>query len=162
MEFSAVVTGDREAIARFAEWPKQLHDSLYQRIEKLTNELYARVLELVPEKTGALKKEIISKMFDGPERIKGYVSLAKGLDQEDYIKAGALEYGAHTGVKVRPYRRTITEAFGRSISPTDIDVKAYQRVANIEAHLFMRGALAGMESEVVAELTDAINEVAKD
>ena len=32
MDFDAVITGDRRIIARFGEWPKELHDSLLARI----------------------------------------------------------------------------------------------------------------------------------
>ena len=57
MEFDAVVSGDRVVEARFAEWPKDIHDALYNRIVKLTKELYERVRALTPERTGKLKEE---------------------------------------------------------------------------------------------------------
>ena len=158
MDFNAVITGDRVLEARFAEWPKELHDSLYQRIAKLTDQLLGRVQALVPDQTGTLKNEIIARVFDDPERIKGYVSLEGGLDPEAYIKAGALEYGAHKTFAVSRYRRTITQAFGRDISPKRITVGEYRRTANIEERMFMRGALAEIEAEAVVELTAAINE----
>lgn len=123
-DFDAVITGDRQVVARFEQWPKEIHDSLFERIKKLTDELYARVRALAPEKSGALKDEIISKVFDDPEKIKGLVTLEGKLPRSEYIKAAALEYGAHRSVKVRKHQRTITEAFGRDISPMRIDVDA--------------------------------------
>lgn len=162
MDFDAVVSGDRAVEARFAKWPKEIHDTLFERIKKLTDELYGRVRALAPEKSGDLKNEIISKVFDDPEKIKGLVSLEGNLPRSEYIKAAALEYGAHRSVKVRKYQRTITEAFGRDISPTRIDVSAYSRIANIEERMYLRGGLAGVEAEAVTELTAAINERVKD
>ena len=162
MEFDAVVSGDRAIQARFAEWPKEIHDTLFARIKKLTDELYGRVRALAPEKSGDLKNEIISRVFDDPEKIKGMVTLADKLPRSEYIKAAALEYGSHRSVKVRKYRRTITEAYGRDISPTSIDVSAYSRVADVEARLFLRGGLAGMEEQAVAELTAVMNEKLKE
>ncbi len=162
MDFDAVITGDRAVVARFTEWPKEIHDTLFERVKKLTDELYGRVRALAPEKSGKLKDEIISKVFDDPEKIKGMVTLAGKLPRSEYIKAGALEYGSHRSVKVRKYQRTITEAYGREIPPTRIDVDAYARVADVEARLFLRGGLAGMEEEAKAELTAAMNERLKD
>jgi hypothetical protein len=158
MDFNAVITGDRVLEARFAEWPKELHDSLYHRIAKLTDQLLGRVKALAPEQTGTLKNEIIARVFDDPERIKGYVSLEGGLDQNAYVKAAALEYGAHKSFAVSRYRRTITEAFGCDISPKRIAVEEYRRTANIDERMYLRGALAEIEAEAVVELTEAINE----
>jgi hypothetical protein len=162
MDFDAVITGDRQVVARFAEWPNEIHDTLLERIKKLTDELYGRVRALAPEQSGKLKDEIVSRVFDDPEKIKGLVTLTDKLPRSEYIKAAALEYGSHRSVKVRKYRRTISEAFGRDISPTSIDVSAYSRMADIEARLFLRGGLAGMEEQATAELTAAMNERFKD
>lgn len=162
MEFNAIVTGDRAISARFAEWPKDIHDSLLARIKKLTAEIYDRVVALAPERTGELRKEIISEVFDDPEYIKGHVTLERGLKQAAYIKAGALEYGVHKRVPMDAHRRTITEAFGRAISPTRILVSKHGRDVDLEERMYLRGGFAGMEAEVVAELTAAINETVKD
>ncbi len=162
MEFDAVVSGDRAIQARFAAWPKEIHDSLLARIQKLTAELYGRVSALTPERSGKLKSEIISEVFDDPEIIKGRVTLARGLSRAEYIKAAALEYGVHRPVPMRAHRRTITEAFGRDISPTEIQVSKHPRDVDLEERFYLRGGLAGMESEAVAELTAAINEQVKE
>jgi hypothetical protein len=162
MDFDAIVTGDRQVVARFSEWPTEIHDTLFERIKKLTDELYARVRALAPEKSGDLKNEITSKVFDDPQKIKGLVTLEGNLPRSEYIKAGALEYGVHKTFAVQKSRRTITEAFGRTISPTRIDVSAHPRAVDIEARLYLRGGLAGMEDEAVSELTAAINERVKD
>jgi hypothetical protein len=162
MDFDAVITGDRAIQASFAKWPQEIHDSLYQRIARLTDQLHARVVASAPERTGNLKNEIIAKLYDNPESIKGVVTLAGKLDRNEYIKAAALEYGAHGTARVKKYRRTITEAFGRDISPTRINVKGYPRKVNIEEYAFLRGSLAGMEDIAVAEMTAAINDIVKE
>lgn len=158
MDFDAVITGDRRVVARFGEWPKELHDDLLERIRNLTEALQARVESLAPERSGKLKEEIVSRVFDDPEKIKGLVTLAGGLPGAEYAKAAALEYGAHSASKVRQYRRTISEAFGRTISPVDADVRAYSRVANIEAHLYLRGGLADVEADATAQLQAVIDQ----
>ncbi|HYM34819.1 MAG TPA: hypothetical protein VET48_05440 [Steroidobacteraceae bacterium] len=165
MDFDAIITGDRRVVARFGEWPKEIHDQLLERIRNLTKQLEERVRALAPSRTDKLKEEIISKIFDDPEKIKGLVTLESGLSGSEYAKAAALEYGAPGrggAFKVRAYRRTISEAFGRDISPTAIDVGAYTRIANIDEHLYLRGGLAGMEEEAVAELTAAMDERMKE
>ena len=161
MDFDVVITGDRRVVARFSEWPKELHDALLTRIRALTDTLEDRVRALAPERTGKLKEEIISRVFDDPQKIKGLVTLEGGLSKSEYIKAAALEYGAHGGVKVRKSSRTITEAFGRDISPTRIDVKAYTRIANIDARYYLRGGLADVEEEATAEFREVINQSAR-
>jgi hypothetical protein len=165
MDFDAVITGDRSVVARFGTWPKEIHDTLLARIRTLTSELEERVRALAPERTGKLKSEITSRVFDDPQKIKGLVTLDGDLSPSEYAKAAALEYGAPGRggrFKVRAYRRTISEAFGRDISPTSIDVDAYSRVANIDEHLFLRGGLAGMEEQATTELTAAMNERIKE
>ncbi|MDE3016330.1 MAG: hypothetical protein KGI29_05335 [Pseudomonadota bacterium] len=162
MDFDAVITGDRRIIARFGEWPKELHDSLLARIRALTDALEGRVQALAPERTGKLKSEITSRLFDDPQKIKGMVTLDGGLSRSEYIKAAALEYGAHGGVKVRSYSRTIAEAFGRDISPARINVSAYSRITNIEARVYLRGGLADVEAEATAELQQVIDQSTKE
>jgi hypothetical protein len=162
MDFDAVITGDRRIVARFDEMPRDIRSALVKRITKLTKRLYGRVRDLVPTDTGKLQKEIIWRVFSDPLKVKGVVMLQGGLTQSEYIKAAALEYGAHGAAHPRAYQRTITEAFGRGLAPTTIDVRAYDRVVNIEARLYMRSALADTEEEAVAELTEELNEQFKD
>ena len=130
----------------------------------MTAELEGRVRALAPGRTGKLKGEIVSHIYDDPQRIKGAVTLASDLPRSEYIRAAALEYGApgrRGRFKVRAYRRTITEAFGRTIPPTRILVSAYSRIADIEARLFLRGGLAGMEAATAADLKAVIDQKVK-
>jgi hypothetical protein len=161
MDFDAIITGDRRVVARFSEWPKELHDSLLAKIRELTDALEGRVQALTPDRTGKLKDEITSRVFDDPKKIKGLVTLEGGLSKSEYIKAAALEYGAHRGVKSGAYQRTISEAFGRDISPKRIDVSAYSRIANIDARVYLRGGLADVEGDATAQLQQVIDQSAK-
>jgi hypothetical protein len=127
----------------------------------LTSELEARVRALAPSRTDKLKEEITSKVFDDPQKIKGLVTLDGGLPGSEYAKAAALEYGAPGKggrFKVRPYSRTISEAFGRDISPMRINVSAYSRIANIDARFYLRGGLSDVEGDAVTELQQAIDQ----
>ena len=161
MDFDAVITGDRRVVARFSEWPKELHDSLLAKIRALTDALEDRVQALTPDRTGKLKDEITSRVFDDPQKIKGLVTLEGGLTKSEYIKAAALEYGSHRGVKPRAYQRTISEAFGRDISPTRINVRAYDSFTNIDARFYLRGGLADVEGDATAQLQQVIDQSAK-
>ena len=164
MTIDVVITGDRKVAAQFDAWPAELHDALLDRIKVMTVELEARVRALAPAKSGRLRSEIVSRLYDDPQRIKGVVTLASDLPRAEYIRAAALEYGApgrRGRFKVKAYRRTITEAFGRTIPPTRVLVDAYSRIADISARLYLRGGLAGMEAEARAELQAAIDQKAK-
>lgn len=162
MDIDAVITGDRRVVARFDEWPKDFHDALLARIRDLTSELQSRVRALAPSRTDKLKDEIISRVFDDPQKIKGLVTLEDGLSGSEYAKAGALEYGAHRATRVRKHRRTITEAFGRTISPTSADIQAYSRIANIDAQIFLRGGLGDVEGDAVTQLQEVIDQSSKE
>jgi hypothetical protein len=59
---------------------------------------------------------------------------------------------------VRAYSRTISQAFGRDISPTRIDIQAYSRVANLDAQLYLRAGLGGMESRATTELAAVMDQ----
>lgn len=164
MTFNVVITGDRKVAAQFDAWPAELHDTLLDRIKIMTAQLEARVRALAPARSGKLRNEIVSRIFDDPQRIKGVVTLAGDLPRSEYIRAAALEYGApgrRGRFKVKAHRRTITEAFGRTIHPTRITVAPYTRIADLTARLFLRGGLAGMEAEARAELQAAIDQKAK-
>ncbi len=162
MDFDAVITGDRRVVARFGEWPKELQGSLLARITDLTKQLESRVRDLAPSRTDKLKDEITSRIFDDPQKIKGLVTLESGLSGSEYAKAAALEYGAHRSTDVRKHRRTITEAFGRTISPTSADVRAYSRIANIDAQVYLRGGLADVEGDAVTQLQQVIDQSSKE
>jgi len=161
MDFDAVITGDTRVVARFNEWPAELHDALLAKIRALTDALEGRVQALAPERSGKLKDEIVSRVFDDPQKIKGLVTLEGGLTKTEYVKAAALEYGAHRGAKSRAYQRTISEAFGRDISPKRINVSAYSRIANIDARIYLRGGLADVEGDAVEQLQQVIDQSAK-
>ena len=164
MDIDVVITGDRRIVARFEQWPAELHDVLLERIRALTADLEARVRALAPERTGKLKSEITSHLYDDPQRIKGVVTLDGDLPGSEYANAAALEYGAPGRggrFKVRAHSRTITEAFGRDIPSTRIDVGAYSRIANLDARTYLRGGLAGMEADAAADLKAVIDMKAK-
>lgn len=155
MEFDAIISGERRITARFDQWPAEIHGDLLVEIRALTAELEARVLGREPEKTGKLKSETVMRVYDDPERIKGTVTLAAGLSPSEYIKAAALEHGApgrRGRFGVGAYRRTVTQAFGRDISPTRVTVNPYEREAHLQAQLYMRAALAEMQGDAQARL----------
>ena len=163
MDFDVVISGDTRLVARFARWPTDLHDALLVRIRDLTSRMEDRVRALAPSRTGKLKSEIVSTVYDQPKRIRGVVTLGPGLPGYEYAKAGALEYGAPGRggrFKVKDYRRVITKVFGRAVAPVTVTVAAHTRMARLDPRMYLHGGLEGMQVDAAAELRDVINQQA--
>ena len=162
--FSVVIDGDRKVMARFMTWPEELHGRLLSTITAQAQAIEARVRALAPSRTGRLRSEIRSHIFDQQDRIAGVVSLGPSLPSAEYARAGALEWGgpgrggAH---KVKAYQRTITEAFGRPISPVTIQVKAHLRIARLDAGMFFHGGLDSVAPDAAGQLQAVIDEQAR-
>lgn len=153
-----IIEGDRRVAIKFDELPQGVHDALLARIKELTPVLAGRVRELAPERTGKLRKEIDSGVFDDKDRIAGAVFVA-GEGKQDYVKAAALEYGAHGKVKVGAHESSLDHVFAARLeSPLKVMVSAYTRQANIAAVKFLRTPIEAMTPEIVAALREATDQ----
>lgn len=159
MDFDVVIGGDREVVARFAQWPQDLRQSLRARIAQMTELMESRVRALAPKRTGRLADEIQSRVYDNETSIRGVVGLGSGLDAAEYGKAAALEYG--TGrrgrFKVRPHTRVIRVVFGRLVAPVTVQVAAYTRLSRLDPRMYLHGGLDAVAPDAAAELQTVID-----
>lgn len=165
MDIDVVITGDTRVTARFAEWPAELHGASHAKIADMVSVLEDRVRALVPVRTGKLRSEIVSLVWDDPDHIRGVVTIGGNLPSAEYAKAGALEYGApgkRGASQVAGYQRTIGQVFGRAVDALTIEVGAHSRVARLDAMMFFRGGLAQVEPQATAELQSVIDAKAGD
>lgn len=156
-EIGFEIVGDREVQLRLDELPQAVHDSLLRRLTSLTAELAARVEAAAPERTGKLRSEVASRVYDDRvDRIRGRVTLSG-----EFGKAAALEYGAHKRTNVAAHAMRLDHVFAnRLAAPLTALVAAHSRLANIAATRFLRGPAASMAPEIIAELRQAIVEAA--
>lgn len=152
------IVGARKVELKLEELPKRFHEALLARIVALTRQLEARVLGLVPRRTGRLASEISSTVIDQPERIRGRV-FVRGATSNDFAKAGALEYGAHRTIEVRRRESLSGRLSRRESAASD---RVYARHQNLAARLFMRGALDPMKAEILQELQEALAEAERE
>lgn len=150
MTVSVRVTGAREVAANLEAIPARLRKRLKSRIGELTEELKAEVVAAAPMRTGRLRSEITARLYaDHKDRIAGYVSVyAPGVPNE-YVKAGALEYGRHAF----PGTRRLIRGNNR---------RAKERISKgnrIGAFRYLRGPLAAMRETALTVIAETVAEV---
>lgn len=158
-EIGVIVTGDRDVSLKFDEFPQDLHDALLSRIGTLTDRLAGAVRSGVHARTGKLRGSISEAVYDDqPRKITGRVFV-----DEDYAKAGAIEYGAHGRAKVSAHEALLGHAWGKKLSsPVEVMVSAHGRQMNVVAQRFLRGPLASLSGDIASELQDATKAATQD
>lgn len=155
-DIGVVITGSRQVELQFEQFPEHLHDKLLARVRSLTSMVASRVRAAVPVKTGKLKGEIVSDIYDdGPTRVAGRVSVSG-----EYAKAGALEYGAHGTAIVKAHRATLSHVFGRHASPMNVLVAAHTRKLNLPAHRYLHDPFKGLSGEIASQMRETVEEAA--
>jgi hypothetical protein len=154
---SVTITGDRALQVKLDELPSRIHDRLVGPITRLTERLEAAVREDAPDRTGKLRSEITSRVYDDPDRITGRVFIAAGDDKEAYGKAAALEYGAHGTAQVSAHEARLDHVFSRLVAPMEVMVRRHSRRLDIAARLFFRGPERALAPEAEAEIRAAID-----
>lgn len=154
MDLTTIIAGDRKIVARFDAWPDEFRTELRAVILRLTRELDGRVRASALVRSGKLRDSVTSLLREKPQRIMGVV-------KADSKYAAAIEFGLHRAVSVRAHQRLMTQAFGRDISPLEVAIAPYTRVANIEGRLFARAGLQSMESEIRTELQALVDKASK-
>lgn len=150
------IAGDRQVGLRFDEFPDALYEDLRQEIDGITVELFAMIQALTPERTGTLRSQERLRLFQDKTRITGYIDIA-GDRQSDFIKAGALEYGAHNPAKITVHMMKLDHFWSHKLNePIDVIVKGYERPTNIAERAFERGPLAEMTPQILARLNAVV------
>jgi phage gpG-like protein len=68
------------------------------------------------------------------------------------------EYGFAGNVDVKNHTRTINQAFGKPIAPTQVEVRAHSRYQRIRARPYLRPALAKMRRQIMQIIRSIGNE----
>lgn len=161
-DIGVVIEGDRQVALKFEQFPAQCHDALLSRITSLTEILEARVAAAVPVKTGKLRSEVTSQVYDDQTSISGRVTI-DGDSANEYAKAGALEWGAHNSTKVAAHNARLDHIFSRRLSaPIDVMVEAHSRQLDIVAVKFLRGPFQADEQAIADQLQQAVDETIGD
>ncbi len=157
MSDSVTVTtrGDRELALRFETFPQRAHQKLLERITRITQTLEARVeaaRPVSPGRSGMLRSEIKDRVYgDQPDRVAGYVQVyAPGAPE--YAKAATLEYGSDKVRRVFSKGGLVDRLSKRRL------VGRMSQPAHIQEFSYLRGSLAGMQSEIQSELAAALDE----
>jgi hypothetical protein len=149
------VTGDKQVAIRFDQFPVKLHDKLLAIIRSLTTGLAAKIKAAEPQRSGKLRSETTSAVYDDAGRkISGRVFVSG-----DYKKAGALEYGAHGRAKISGHSARLDHVFGNHLNaPLTVAVAGFTRQMNIASRKFLRGPLAASASSIDEALQTVVNE----
>lgn len=147
----------RDVALKLDSLPSGVRSRLRDALTVLTERLYALVEAAEPDKTGKLRRETAFGVTERGTRLSGRVYFPRGLPAAEYGKAAALEYGAHGTAQVKAHASRLDHIFGRQMAPLNVMVAAYSRTLNITADRFLRGPMAELAPEVIAEFKAALD-----
>ena len=155
------IVGGTELTTRVKGFDPKLRSALTKIITRLTVKLLRNVKadkltgQALNVRSGRLRRSI-NMRIDGADTAK--VSGAVGTN----LRYGrAHEYGFSGTVSVKESMRMVKQAFGRSITPTQVTVRAHSMKMNLPERSFLRSALAEMGPEIEAELRSGVQEALK-
>lgn len=150
------VVGDGEVRAKLERVGRGFRTELSASIYRLATKLRLRVEtkvngQVIGVRTGRLRKSIMATTNEVGDKTIGIVATAVRY-------APIHEYGFHGTENVRAHLRRVKQAFGRPISPRDVEVTAHARKVTLPARSFLRSALRELESsgDIRAELEAAV------
>lgn len=155
-DVTVTTAGDREIELRFDAFPEIARKKLRERIESLTDRLQGQSQQEAPRLTGQLRSEIIETMYEGDERIAGYVSVYAPGSAGEYAKAATLEYGSSKARRIFSRGGDKGGPLGRLSKRRTVD--RMSKPARIQAFEYLRGPLEAMADVVNAELGAALDE----
>jgi hypothetical protein len=152
----AVITrGDREISLRMETFPTSARKRIEERITTLTAELEARSKAAAPFKTGALRSEIVGRVYsDSSSRIAGYVSVYAPGNSKEYPKAATLEFGTNKPRRI-PDHGGIFRRLGKGQKSME---SRLTKPARIDAFSYLRGPIEEMKPEINLALNEALAE----
>ncbi|EPK9979350.1 MULTISPECIES: HK97 gp10 family phage protein [Acinetobacter calcoaceticus/baumannii complex] len=133
----------------------QINEAVRQSIVRSTLKLLVKVKreklsgQVLNVRTGRLRRSITQKVIDLSNGVTGIV----GTNVE---YAAAHEYGFKGDVTVKAHLRMIKMAFGKSINPKQVNIKAHTRKVNLPENSFLRSALEEMRKEIKQDLEVSI------
>lgn len=111
--------------------------------------------QVLKVRTGRLRRSINMRMEGvGTEQVSGIVGT-------NLSYARAHEYGFTGVVNVKQSMRMVKQAFGRAITPVQVQVSAHTRKVDLPERSFLRSAMAELEPQIKAEIRGAVMEALK-
>lgn len=136
----------------------KLTSGLTRSISRLVLSLQRRVKadklsgQALKVRTGRLRRSINTRLEGmNTDQVTGYVGT-------NVSYARAHEYGFTGQVNVKQSLRMQTMAWGKSIEPKQVVVRAHARNVTLPERSFLRSALEEMDAEIQRELSGAVTE----
>jgi hypothetical protein len=154
------LTGDRQVILRFENFPQFARARLLETMQGLEVQLLAAVQSLEPKgKTGELRARTSGTVFNDPAQVKALVGVRVPGAKALYPRAAALNYGSHRSIVVRKHEAAmarLTRRMSGEMSPV------YTRMTNIHAQQFLQRGLDMVRPAAVPALRAAIEAAIQD
>jgi len=138
----------------------EMNDRVRFEIRRTVNALTLRLQRTIQEdmlsgqrlnvQSGRLRGSVSSKVDEDKDSIEGTVGAGGAL----VPYAFAHEFGLKGSLGVKAHLRTIKQAFGRTISPVQVNIKAHSRKVKFSELRFMRDSL-DMVAKIVPKNIDA-------
>lgn len=152
---SGFVMGQDKVVGRFRLMSPRIMGEMAKTTEALAITLSAYVQrnklsgQILKNRTGKLRRSINYKVTNTPDSSRGTV----GTNTE---YAAAHEYGFHGTVTVKEHLRQIKMAWGKSIVPKEITVRAHSANMNIPEASFLRSSLKDNADKIKSEYYKAM------
>jgi len=157
---SSLVVSDK-ALAKLKALPSGLKEELRKSVTRLAIKLQRYIMEsklsgqVLHVRTGNLRSSITQNV----EETQGSIVATVGTN----VWYGRVhEYGFKGTANVPESLRTIKQAWGKSITPVTVTVKAHTRRVNLPERSFLRSALADMAPEIREAMETDIRKAAKE
>ena len=160
------VVGETKLISRINSIAPGVRKSVTETMLRVTQDLQRYIQknklagQLLKRRTGTLAASIQFKVVSSPDGVTGVVG-SRVNESKPLKYAGPLENGFDGTVTVKAHMRTIKQAFGHSIEPKTISVRAHGARRHIKAYKYMASSLAENKTTYLEQIAKAVAEGAK-
>jgi len=151
------LTGDKLVVQSL----RQKVPAITQRVERALERLTLMLLERVKLK---LSDDVLRVRTGRLRRSVTYVMRGKGTNEYEGIVGTNVSYGKthelgfQGTANIKEHLRMVKQAWGKSIEPKQVVVRAHTRQVNLPSRSFLRSALKDMEGSVASTITEAVKE----
>jgi phage gpG-like protein len=152
------IVGTEATVENIRQIAPKVGTALDQKIAELTISLLTKV------KAEKLRGQVL-KVRDGRlwrsinQRVTGKgTNAVTGTVGTNVVYAGVHEYGFNGVVSVKEHLRMQKMAWGKSIFPKQVTVRAHQMHMNMPERSFLRSALAEMRPEILEQIKQAVDQ----
>ena len=149
------LVGGANVIRQFEKFPPSLATELRNTIQTLSFQLQSKVQQdklsgqVLKTKTGTLRRSISHRTHDSGNATYGVVGTNSNYGMMH-------EFGFKGTENIKSHLRTIKMAWGKSIKPRQVTVKAHTRKVDYPERSFLRSALKEMETQIVTEIDTTV------